>query len=469
MPVAVRLVAVYGLIVAATSLVVAGLAYDLTRRQLARDFDQQLEATVGSFQRGALRDLQSPTGLRRRAERWLADQALPSGRIVAIRTAAGQVVSSSSPLDATRHGLFQSVDPGFSNLEAAGISVRVLTVPLRVDGRPVGTLFVAGPTSEVHRDLSALLFGIWWATGVGVAMATLLGMAAIRRTLRPLKRMSKGVAAIETTGDLSQRIGGAGPMDEFGRLAVAFDRMLAKLEDAFRSQQRFLADASHELRTPITVARGRLELLEAASADGRESLGPVVEELDRMGRMVENLLLLARLDEGMPLSVEPVEVDLVLREALLRGIATGSMPATVECDPDLYVLADPERLLQVLTTLVRNAVQHAGPGASLRLTARAQGSRVVILVADTGTGIPPEDLPHVFERFYRGSAARRHTPTGAGLGLAIAASLVDAMNGSIAVDSRPGEGTTFTVALSRPTSEVEHRHAGTGSVRESSS
>src|SRR5438093_469809 len=152
---------------------------------------------------------------------------------------------------------------------------------------------------------------------------------AIRRLLRPLRRISRGAQAIEATGDLSRRVGGDGPSDEVGRLAEAFDGMLGKLEDAFRTQQRFLSEASHELRTPITVARGRLELLQEAGPEEREALSSVVEELDRMARIVDHLLLLARLDEGMPLTIEPVEAELVMREALLRGMAGQPREASV--------------------------------------------------------------------------------------------------------------------------------------------
>src|SRR5439155_4531177 len=131
---------------------------------------------------------------------------------------------------------------------------------------------------------------------------------------------------------------------------------------------RFLSEASHELRTPITVARGRLELLQESNPTDQETVSSVIEELDRMARVVDHLLLLARLDEGMDLSIEPVEVELVMREALLRGMAEQPREATVDVEPDLFVLADHERLLQLLTNLVRNAVQHAGPDAKLALT-----------------------------------------------------------------------------------------------------
>jgi signal transduction histidine kinase len=260
--------------------------------------------------------------------------------------------------------------------------------------------------------------------------------------------MSREVASIEESDDLSKRLSGRGPRDEVGRLAEAFDGMLERLQEAFMSQRRFLSDASHELRTPMTVVRGQLELLsmDVESAAGRRSMAIAIEELDRMGRIVEDLLLLARLDEGMRLAEEPVEVELVVGEALLRGMLSGSGDVTVNVSPGLTVTADPDRVLQVLTNLVTNAVRH-GSNAPIGIFARREGPMVKIEVSDRGPGISPEDLPHVFERLYRGSKARSQAPGGAGLGLAIAASLVKAMGGTIEVDSTTGLGTTFTVTL----------------------
>src|SRR5919109_446359 len=240
-----------------------------------------------------------------------------------------------------------------------------------------------------------------------------------------------------------------GPGGEVGRLAAAFDRMLARLEEAFVSQRRFLSDASHELRTPLTVVRGQLELLEdgLGSPEARRSLALATDELERMRRIVDDLLLLARLDEGLPLHRRPVEVDLVLREALLRGVLLARLDSTVEAQPELYVMADPERLLQVLTNLVVNAVRHAGADARLTLRGRREDGRVAMEVSDTGPGIPPEELPFVFDRLYRGSAARSQSAAGAGLGLSIVASLTRAMGGDVGVESEPGRGTTFRVWL----------------------
>lgn len=166
-----------------------------------------------------------------------------------------------------------------------------------------------------------------------------------------------------------------------------------------------------------------------------------------MRRIVEDLLLLARLDEGMPLARERVEVELIAREALLRGMQLERREHVVDIEEGLTVVADPERLLQVLTNLVTNAVRHGGIDATIAIAARREGSRVAISVADTGPGIPPEEVQRVFERLYRGASSRTRSPGGAGLGLAIAASLIKAMRGEIAVDSVMGAGTTFTVRL----------------------
>ena len=166
-----------------------------------------------------------------------------------------------------------------------------------------------------------------------------------------------------------------------------------------------------------------------------------------MARIVDDLLLLARLDEGMPLRSEPVELELVLREALLRAMLIAPREARVETEPDLYARADGERLLQVLTNLVANAVKHTDARDAIVLTAGREDGRARVQVYDTGDGIAPADLPHVFDRFYRGAQRRAAEPEGSGLGLAIARSLVGSMHGTIDVDSAVGRGTTFTVRL----------------------
>jgi two-component system OmpR family sensor kinase len=455
LPLTVRLAATYALLVAATLLVVAAVAIQLTRSHLSRSLDERLAATVESFRRGPASAVDKPGELEEQARAWLQFTAFPEEEAVAVRTSSGRVLTSASAFDLRQVGgseeLLRAEAARWWDLRGPDGPVRALTAPLLIGGEQAGTLVVAATRGEERQTLAGLLSGIGWASGLGLAFATLLGVAAVRRTMRPLRRMSAAVESIQATGDLSRRVGGQGPPDEVGRLAGAFDAMLARLEEAFTSQRRFLSDASHELRTPLQVARGQLELLEEdlRGAESRRSLAVATEELERMRRIVDDLLLLARLDEGMPLRREPVEVELVVREALLRGMLLARREHRVEVEPGLYALADPDRLLQVLTNLVSNAVRHGGEDAEITLAARSSDAHVEISVSDTGPGIPPEELPHVFDRLFRGHAARTGSPAGAGLGLAIAASLTRAMGGDITLSSRPGEGTSFTVRLPR--------------------
>jgi signal transduction histidine kinase len=459
MSLTVRLAVTYALLVGATLLVVLGLAVQLTRAYLSNSLDRRLTSVVQSFQEGPATRIRQPEDLILEGSQWLSVSAFPGDQLVAIRgpdadgdgTDDVRTNSGGIGVDEVAGGadLLFATGSRWWDLRGPDGSFRALTVPLQLRGDQVGTLVVGASRGSEEGTLAGLVSGIVVAAAVGLGFATLLGALVVRRTLRPLRRMASEVATIQSSGDLSRRVDHRGPRDEVGQLAAGFDRMLSRLEAAFTSQRRFLGDASHELRTPLTVIRGQLELMEEGlrSPEARRSLALATEELERMRRIVDDLLLLARLDEGTPLSREPVEVELVLREALLRGLQLARREARVEIEPDLYAMADFERLLQVLTNLVTNAVRHAGEDATLILRARRDGGRILLEVADTGPGIPPEELPHVFDRLYRGSAARAAAPAGVGLGLSIVASLTQAMGGEVGVESAPGQGTTFRVWL----------------------
>jgi len=451
-PLSLRMLGIYAVLVAATLLFVAALSVRLTRNHLMEQLDSRLTAVVQAFTKGPASAVSKPEDLAVEGGRWLAAQAFPEDQVAVVRTNDGRFFATESNIDLRQVReaplLLQSMRSRWWDVEGPEGPIRAISVPLNFEGRQAGTLVVAASRSRVDSTLSTLLSGIGWASAAGLVLSSLIGLLAVRSTLRPLRHMSDEVEAIQTTGDLSRRVDLQGSFDEVGKLAQAFDRMLARLQETFQNQQRFLADASHELRTPITVAKGRLELLPKDGIfdeEGRRSLTQAREELDLMSRIVDDLLLLARVNEGLELNREPVEVELVLREALLHGMQT-PRETKVDVESGLYVVADPVRLLQVLRNLVSNAVQYAGEDGPLRLGARRMDGRVVIHVADNGPGIPAEDLPHVFKRFYRGSNAG-DSSSGAGLGLAIAASLVEAMDGEIAVDSSPGTGTTFSVSL----------------------
>ena len=458
-PLSIRLVATYATLTAATLLVVAGIVVLLVRGHLARELDHELEETVHSFRNGPATHMASPSDLPALSREWLRVKPFHGDQVVAVRTADGAVLSTSSELDlrqlADGSALLGADESKWWDVPGPNGPVRALTTPILWEGRQIGTIVVAASEEQIRSELSALLAGVGLASVVGMALAAGLGFGAVRRTLRPLRRIAEEVRTVENSGYPSWRVTQDGPMDEVGSLAAAFNRMLEKLQATFDNQRRFLADASHELRTPLTVARGQLELLDGvlSNPEHRRSLGLAVEELDRMRRIVEDLLLLARLDEGVPMSRESVEVELVLREAALRAMLLAGRDIAVHCDPDLFALADPEGLLRVVTNLVTNAVQHTSQDAAVSLAARRRADRLVIEVCDSGPGISPHDLPHVFDRMYRGSDSRSSSPGGAGLGLPIATSLIQAMEGTIHLESGP-RGTTFTIDL--PSVEPAH-------------
>jgi two-component system, OmpR family, sensor kinase len=424
----------------------------IARSHLERTLDSELRGSAQSFRRGPATGARDVVTLRKATRRWLAERPLPEGQMAAIRLSDGGVLTSVGGLDLfeirTPQKLLAAREARWWRLEGSDGPVRGLTVPIVRGDRQLGTLVLLAYEEPVYDTLSALLSGIALASAIGLGLALLIGILAVRRSLRPLTRMTAEVATIQATGDLSRRVSLGDDTDEVARLANAFDRMLAKLEESFEAQRRFLTDASHELRTPLTVVRGQLELLADeldAAADGTFSVA--TNELDRMARIIDDLLLLARLDEGMELRREAVEVELVLREALLRAMLTTPRDVGVEAEPGVYALADAERLLQVVTNLVTNAVHHSDETGRIVLAAQRRNGYVQVKVADSGPGIPPGDRPHVFERFYRGAKERASAPEGSGLGLAIASSLVAAMNGTIDVQSVQQRGTTFCISL----------------------
>jgi signal transduction histidine kinase len=448
----IRLVAVFGLLVAATVLFGAGVTTMVARAQLARTLDRQLQSTAQSFRIGPVARLRDGRTLAAETQSWLAQHPLPVGQMAAIRVPGGRVLTSAGDSDlfevTAPRTLLTATRVTWRNLDGREGTVRSLTVPIVGRHGQVGTLVLLAYKRPLDRVLGAVLSATAWASGAGLLVALLVGGFVVARSLRPLRRITAQVGEIERTGDLSQRVSLSDAPGEVGALAAAFDRMLASLGDAFEGQRRFLADASHELRTPLTVVRGQVELLaDELDESARGALDLTQQELDRMARIIDDLLLLARLDEGMQLRTEPVELELLLREASLRAALLAPRATRVDTVPGLHAYGDAERLLQVLTNLVTNAVKHTDETCELVFASRRENGHALVRVSDNGSGIPPSELPRVFERFYRGADQRADTPDGAGLGLPIARALVEAMHGAIDVDSRPGTGTTFTLRL----------------------
>ena len=234
--------------------------------------------------------------------------------------------------------------------------------------------------------------------------------------------------------------------------------MLGRIEGLFRVQQRFVADVSHELRSPLTAVRGNLDLLRrgaAADSDARDTgLEAIDSEVRRMSRMVADLLLLAQADAGVPIAKESVEVDTLMLDVYRQArMSADGVKVSLGAEDQAIILGDRDRLKQALLNLVGNAIKYTPSGGEVKLSLQKDEEWVRIAVRDTGIGIAPENIPHLFDRFYRVDKARARDAGGAGLGLAIAKSVVDAHSGKITVESQVGKGSTFTIWLpQRPNS-----------------
>jgi len=338
--------------------------------------------------------------------------------------------------------------PVTRNVRTGGAHLRVLTVPLTFSDQPVGYLQVGTVREQVDNALSLLLI-VLVVSGLGaIAAAAIVGRLLAGRALRPIDTITQTALAISRADDLGKRISQVGPQDEVGRLAKTFNIMLDRLEGLFRAQQRFIADFSHELRTPLTTIRGNMDLMRRMKSIDEESLNAMQAESDRMTRMVGDLLLLAQADAGQTIRREKVELDTLLLEVYrqMRPIAEGIELGIGEED-QVIVMGDADRLKQLLLNLVDNACKYTPKGGKVTLGLSCAEGWARLSVADTGIGIPAQDLPHIFERFYRVDKARSRTAGGAGLGLSIVQWIVQAHGGKIGVQSEPGQGTTFTVRL----------------------
>jgi signal transduction histidine kinase len=362
-----------------------------------------------------------------------------------------------SPLDERGRLLGRSI---FETAQGEGRQLRVLSVPLRSSRGPVGTLqvgFSLNFINVIQRTLASIL-----ALIIILAMA-ISGLAAwlvTGRALAPLAVVTDVATTIIRADDLQRRIPLTGPAnDEVGRLILAFNQTLERLENLFTSQRRFLADVSHELRTPLTVIKGNAGLMRRAGEADEESLSSIEAEVDRLTRMVGDLLLLAQVESGrLPLDMAPVELDTVLLEVFqqMRLLAGDRLQLRISEIDQVQVLGDRDRLKQVLLNLVSNAVQYTPAGGQVNLALSKSEKQAQFTVSDSGPGIPAEDLPHIFERFYRGEKSRKRSKgTGFGLGLSIAYWIVRSHGGSIEVSSKEKGGTTFCVRL--PLSEPEQQ------------
>jgi two-component system OmpR family sensor kinase len=361
--------------------------------------------------------------------------------------------------------------------------------PLARDGQPLPAgVVVAASLDDVSSTTDRLSTGFLLIGGLVAALLGVAGWFAVRAGLRPLRRIEATAAEIAAGRPLSHRMPAGSPGTEAGRLSLALNGMLAQIESAFAARaesedqmRRFVADAGHELRTPLAGIRGFAELYRMGAlpgeADVKRTMARIESEAIRLGGLVEDLLTLVRMDEQRPLQLAPMDLRTLAVDALhdttaldpsrtvtLTGLggprgpvgggavgAAGAVEGSGTPPGPAPVLGDEARLRQVVANLVGNAVAHTPPGTPVRIGVGTAGGQGVLEVADAGPGLTPADAARVFERFYRVDASRsRHSGGGAGLGLSIVSALVAAHHGHVELDTAPGQGATFRIRLPAP-------------------
>jgi two-component system OmpR family sensor kinase len=462
------------LVMTAVGLLAAGGGTYLALRSfLLGRVDQQLMAARASVGRG-LRQAGTST-----IDTTTLDGLAPPIAFVEVRNAAGHVLAVHYPTSQSGPAAGPRLPAGLHPPTAGRVSVPSSAPTLQLDvaasrgsGRyrvlvsslpdAAGVLIVGISLDDVNATLHHLLDVELLIAAVLLAILAVAAFSFLRLALRPLERISEVAGGI-AQGDLDVRVSPADQGSEIGRLGLALNGMLERLEDAFarrdRSEaqlRRFVSSASHELRTPLTSIRGYAALLRRGAGqhpeDLEKSISRIESEATRMAGLIDDLLLLARLDEERPPSRSSIDLTLIARDAVDDARARHpGRPVTVDSDHPVIVSGDEPRLRQIVANLLENAEVHTPAATPVRVQVEVRDGMAVLAVIDSGPGIDPDQVPHVFERFYRGtppgSGDSAPRTGGSGLGLAIVKTIAEAHGGNATVSSRPGEGARFEIAL----------------------
>jgi two-component system, OmpR family, sensor kinase len=429
-------------LVDSTALRMRAQAKPVIERHFASSASQDLEKAASTFSR-ALTSRDTTASLFDRRSRLLADGRRLPEEPVSVQPRTGLL----------RRALGGEKEITYAVREGGQRSL-VALVPLKPDpasAKTIGVVQLTTPLAQVDQILARQR----WMFGLGMAVTVALGVLGelwlTRVSLQPLRRVietSRRIAA----GDFSQRVQLPQSADEVGQLGEAFDQMAGTIETTLESQGRFVSAAAHELRTPLTALSGSIDVLQRGAQDDpaatRSLLQGMQREVKRLNHLTEQLLSLTRLDGPGMLDLQQIRLGAFLEEIAGKAIhLLGERRLRLIQGPDISLQADPDLLTQVLFNLIDNAVQHTGPQGTIEIGWKTGSEEVMLLVRDNGEGIAPQDLPHIFETFYRGDRSRSRRQGGTGLGLAIAQAIVLSHHGRIEVASRPGAGAQFRITL----------------------
>jgi heavy metal sensor kinase len=476
MSIRLRLTLWYVLVLAVILIAFAGALYAVLSFSFFTEVDRRLEIRAADVENSLSTALELQTDPRifilrgGRLALPTADTFATPGVFVQVSTLDGVALTRSENLGAQTLAVSSAVltqvtrgESVYANLTRDQVSLRVYIAPLTVRGQVLAAIVVAeslqGVTDTLRR-LAALLIG---GIIAGLMLAFVVGAVLAYHALAPIDRITQTAHTIARSNDLTRRIEAKPTRDEVGRLAGTFNEMLGRIEELFRAQQRFVADVSHELRSPLTAIRGNLDLLRRGARDDvaarQESLDAIESETARMQRLVQDFLLLAQADAGVPIEKRVVELDTLLLDVFRQArLSASNVKVSLGSEDQVQVIGDADRLKQLFLNLMDNAIKYTPSGGTVTLSFAREGDWVRVAVADTGVGIPAQDLPRIFDRFYRVDKARSRDRSsfdsrsggsggGTGLGLAICKWIVDAHGGRIQAQSEVGKGSTFTVWL----------------------
>jgi two-component system, OmpR family, sensor kinase len=461
------------LLIVAVVVVCVGIAfvavYAGTATELKNRSRQDLRADMVALEQVVSEGSPRPAAIAARARAYLAHQPFrPTNHVLFVIPARGDAISNEPELlglgppdenesrseQAQEHSAaraFLTASPGYTFHQLPdGGRIQLLVHVARGGGREIARLGVGEPTSPTDRAKRAVRDEFLLAGALAVLVALTGGFAVASRVAAPLRRMAR-VAARVDGGDLGPRMEVGARHDEVRVLAEAFDHMLDRLQDAFDRQTAFVADASHELRTPLTVIRGQLEVLALADRPDADEVRRVEKlvkvEVERMSRLVEDMLLLAQAGEEGFLRPSPIELRPFLSD-LVQGLADAA-PRHVELAaiPELRIEADGDRLAQALRNLLRNAIAHTSENGLVALGVDARDGRLRFVVDDDGPGIPVDQRAAVFDRFHRLDGGRSRNAGGAGLGLAIVQAIATAHGGRVWADAAPAGGARIVLEI----------------------
>lgn len=457
MSIRLRLTLLYSSILALTLIAFSAILYVTQARTTLHEAKNELA------NRAAYQIAKSPT--HRDAAHSPRTDSSRIGTVTQVRSLDGEVLYTSPNVEETfilplNADALQSAQQGDKTIEIDTVGTeRLLIYNQPYTSEDGQSLIMQAAMSLADRDQNLATLGRILVAGSTIAVIGAFGIGWLLAglALRPINRLRQTAQTIGAERDFGRRVDYAGPNDEIGKLVTTFNDMLAELQTAFlqveetlQTQRRFVADASHELRTPLTTLRGNIGLLQRtppiSEEDRSDVLGDMVDETERLMRLVNELLVLARADSGRPLPQEPVQIKPLL-EDVYHQVKLLAPHRTIKFQPghDVTILGNSDALKQVVLVLLDNAIKHTPAQATVTLSTAQQNGQVAIQVSDDGPGIPSTHLPKIFDRFYRGDAAR--TSPGAGLGLAIASELIQAHHGTLTVASEIGHGSTFTLTI----------------------